>query len=92
MQNRVLLGIICTAQHYTDLDNSPYNTHMCVYLGLEDEASTFFVFLLTLILTSIAASGVALIVGALVNVIVLANIIAAFIYIFMLVSRYSING
>ena len=60
-----------------------HNIFMCT--GLKDEASTFFVYLLTLMLTSIAASGVAFIVGALVNVIALANITAAFVYIFMLV-------
>ena len=69
---------MCTIQVYNYI-------HVFMHTGLEDEASTFFVYLLTLILTSIAASGVAFIVGALVNVIALANIIAAFCYIFMLV-------
>jgi len=56
-----------------------------IYAGLEAEASKFFVYLLTLILTSTAASGVAFLYSPLVDVFALANIMTAYTYVIMMV-------
>ena len=60
--------------------------YIFIHTGLEPEASNFFIYLITLILTAMATAGVAFAIGVLVNVVALANITAAFTYIFMLVS------
>ena len=59
--------------------------NLLLYIGLRAEASNFFIFLLTLILTSTAASGVAFFFSALVNVFALANILTTFTYVIMMV-------
>ena len=59
--------------------------HILIYTGLEAHVSNFFIYLLTLILTSVAASGVAFVFSALVDVFALANIMAAFTYVIMMV-------
>ena len=53
--------------------------------GLEAQASNFFIYLLTIVLTSLAASGVAFMYSALVDVFALANIMTAFTYVIMMV-------
>ncbi|XP_065903793.1 broad substrate specificity ATP-binding cassette transporter ABCG2-like [Dysidea avara] len=54
-------------------------------VGLEAQASNFFIYLLTLVLASVAASGVAFVFSALVDVFALANIMTAFTYVIMMV-------
>ena len=58
-----------------------------VNVGFRDSAGSFFIYLLTLILTSTAASGVAFFFSALVNVFALANILTTFTYVIMMVSH-----
>ena len=58
----------------------------CVcYTGLEANANNFLIYLGTLLMTSMAAAGVAFLIGVLVDAVSLANIATVFTYIFMLV-------
>ena len=61
--------------------------YMHINVGFRDSAGSFFIFLLTLILTSTAASGVAFFFSALVDVFALANILTTFTYVIMMVSH-----
>ena len=61
--------------------------------GLEADAYNFFIYLVTLIMTSMAAAAAAFVIGVLVDVVALANIAAVFTYVFMLVCiYYAINN
>ena len=63
-----------------------------VYTGFEADASKFFIYLITMILTSMASGGLAFLIGVVVNVVALANITAVFAYIFMLVCSFVKHG
>ena len=53
--------------------------------GLEAHVSNFFIFLVTIVLTSVSASAVAFMYSALVDVFALGNIMTAFTYVIMMV-------
>ena len=63
-----------------------------LHTGFEADASKFFIYLITMILTSMASGGLAFLIGVVVNVVALANITAVFAYIFMLVRLFIMCG
>ncbi|XP_065906231.1 broad substrate specificity ATP-binding cassette transporter ABCG2-like isoform X2 [Dysidea avara] len=80
-----LAKVICDVLPLRVLPTMVFGAISYWMIGLEAHVSNFFIYLLTLILTSVAASGVAFVFSALVDVFALANIMAAFTYVIMMV-------